>query len=464
MVIGGGISGLSAAYTIAKARRGGAPIEVTLIDSASRLGGVIQSEQIEGCHVEAGPDSFLAEKPEAAALARELGLGELLTGSNDSERRTYILHGGNLRPLPDGLMLLVPTRIWPVVTTRLLPFSSKLAMARDWFRRPRRDGPQDESVAEFVARHFGRAMLENIADPLLEGVYGGDSGQLSMRSVLARFWKMEREYGSLTRATLKAMKQRRQKSSAPLPLFMTLRGGLSQLTEKLAASLDPSGILVGRRVEAIERVEGCYRARLEDGTALEADAVILALPAHAAARIVSSLSPTLAGLFAQIPYSSAMTISLGFRAEQVAGLPAGFGFLVPAKEKRRLLACTFVHRKFPGSAPEGMALLRCFMGGSRDAEVLKVGDDEALSIVRRELSEILGLKADHLFVRIHRWPHSMAQYTVGHEERVRLIEQELENLPGIYAAGNAYSGIGISDCIRTGRAAAERAVSFVAAR
>jgi protoporphyrinogen/coproporphyrinogen III oxidase len=457
VVVGGGISGLSAAYTIARARKAGTQVELTLLEAASRLGGVIQSERVEGCSVEAGPDSFLVEKPEAAALARELGLGDLLTSSNDRERRTYILHHGKLCPLPDGLMLLVPTRLWPVVSTPLLPLSSKLAMAGEWFARPRRDAPEDESVADFVTRHFGRALLDNIADPLLAGVYGGDSGRLSMRSVLARFWKMEREDGSLTRATLRAVRQRRSSSSSTPPLFMTLRGGLSLLTGKLASELDPSGIWLGRRAQMIERKGSVYQVKLDDGMAFDADAVILSLPAHAASRLLTSLSAKLAGLLAEIPYSSAMTVSLGFRSEDVAGLPAGFGFLVPAKEGRRLLACTFVDRKFPGSAPEGKALVRCFMGGSRDPEVLGVSDAEALAIVRRELDEILGLKAEPLFARIHRWPNSMAQYTVGHEARVHAIEAELEKLPGIYVSGNAYSGIGISDCIRTGKAAAESA-------
>jgi protoporphyrinogen/coproporphyrinogen III oxidase len=286
---------------------------------------------------------------------------------------------------------------------------------------------------------------------------------LSMRSVLARFWKMERESGSLTRATLQAMKQRRSQSSSPLPLFMTLRGGLSQLTGKLASELEPSSITLGRRAETIEHAGGRYQLKLDDGSALDADAAIFALPAHAAARILSAVNPTLSGLLAQIPYSSAMTVSLGFRAEQVANLPAGFGFLVPAKEKRRLLACTFVDRKFPGSAAEGKALVRCFMGGSRDSEVLGASDSEALAIVRRELKEILGLTAEPVFARIHRWPSSMAQYVVGHEERVRAIESESGKHPGIYLAGNAYSGIGISDCIRTGKAAAEAALRLLTA-
>jgi oxygen-dependent protoporphyrinogen oxidase len=465
-VVGGGIAGLSAAYTLAKARHEGAPVEGILVEASTRLGGVIRSEQVEGCVVEAGPDSFLAEKPEAAALARELGLGDLLTGSNDPERKTYILHRGKLQPLPDGLMLLVPTRAWPMITTPLLPLSSKLTMVGEWFHTPRANAPEDESVADFVTRHFGRAMLENIADPLLAGVYGGDSAQLSMRSVLARFWKMEREQGSLTRATLAAMRTRRANAAAePPPLFMTLAGGLSQLTARLAAQLDPAAAHTGHCVVSVERASSDeprgLRVRLEDGTTLEAEAVILSLPAHAAARILSGINKTLSAHLAEIPYSSAMTVSMGFEADQLRDLLPGFGFLVPAKERRRLLACTFVHRKFPANVAKGRALLRCFLGGSRDAQVLGLSDDDALSIVRRELGEILGLTAQPLFTRVYRWPDSMAQYIVGHEERLRAIQAELEKSPGIYLAGNAYSGIGISDCIRTGRAAAEGALALL---
>ena len=274
-VLGGGIAGLAAAYTLARARQAGAPVEELLIEARGRLGGVIRTEHLEGFVIEAGPDSFLAEKPEAAALARELGLADSLLGSNDLERRTYILHRGRLVALPDGLMFLVPTRLWPMVTTPLLPLRSKLAMAAELFAAPPSQNSSqgsDESVSSFVRRHFGEAMLENIADPLLAGVYGGDSGALSVRSVLPRFWEMERKHGSLTRATLRAMRQRRKANAsgnaqpdsagtgaAPrsaLPLFMTLKGGLEQLTGKLAEHLEKTRVHLGRRVAGIELAPG----------------------------------------------------------------------------------------------------------------------------------------------------------------------------------------------------------------
>jgi oxygen-dependent protoporphyrinogen oxidase len=490
-VLGGGIAGLAAAYTLARAREGGAPVDELLIEGKDRLGGVIRTEHIEGFVVEAGPDSFLAEKPEAAALARELGLGDYLIGSNDSQRRTYILHQGRLVSLPDGLMFLVPTRLWPMVTTSLLPFSSKLAMAAELFaKRPagNSDRGADESVASFVRRHFGEAMLENVADPLLAGVYGGDSRALSVRSVLPRFFEMERQYGSLTRATLRAMRQRRKdraKSSgtspldsggtgaAPrnaLPLFMTLRDGLQQLTGKLVERLDMARVHLGQRIAGIEAAPGgpggaedrCsrrYEIFCEGGLAFDADAIILAMPTHECSRLLSPLHSTLGELLGEIPYSSSMTVSLGYAEGAREHLPPGFGYLVPRKEGRRMLACTFVHRKFNHRTPEGKALLRCFLGGSGDPDALSLPDEEVVSLVRQELKEILNFSFDPLFCRIHRWPASMAQYPVGHAQRLRKIQSRLEDLPGVYLAGNAYSGIGISDCIRTGRAAAQRAIA-----
>ncbi len=468
-VVGGGISGLAAAHALACARRGGAPVDEFLVEGCDRVGGVIHTESVEGFLLEGGPDSFLAEKPEAAALCRELSLGNSLMGSNDHDRRTYILLNGRLVPLPDGLMLLVPTRLWPMVTTRLLSLRSKIAMAAEWFTAPRADNADaDEAVGDFVRRHFGDAMLENIADPLLAGVYGGDSTTLSVRSVLPRFWEMEREYGSLTRATLAAMKRRRaapRKAAQPPPLFMTLKEGLGKIVSTLEGGLEKNRVHLRQRVLALEGGTGGagsrYTIRCEAGATHAADAVILALPAHQSAAIVSLLDPRLGDLLGEIPYSSSMTVSLGYGLEIAGKLPPGFGFLVPRRERRRLLACTFVHAKFPHRAPEGKILLRCFLGGSRDPGVLNLEDEKVVSLVRRELKEILGLGVAPLFWRIYRWPASMAQYTVGHWERIRKIQAGLLAHPGCYLAGNAFSGIGISDCIRMGQTSVANALRFL---
>ncbi len=468
------MAGLSAAHTLARARRDGTAIEVTLFEGRDRLGGVIRTERVEGFVIEGGPDSFLAEKPEAAVLAREFGLADQLLGSNDSERRTYILHHGRLVPLPDGLMLLVPTRLWPMVTTPLIPLAGKLAIAGEWFHSPPASRPADESVASFVQRHFGEAMVENIVEPLLAGVYGGDCRRLSVRSVLPRFWEMERKYGSLTRATLRARRERIRAAKEvhksgdparrqPLPLFMTLKDGLDQLVSALAERLENSQVKLGARVSSLGPPPSpghAYTIRLENGSTYEGEAVVLAMPAHECAKLISPFSASLATRLGEIPYSSSMTVSLAYDRGPRELLPPGFGFLVPRKEKRRLMACTFVHAKFNHRAPEGKALVRCFLGGWADPEVLNLSDPEAVALVRRELQGILGFHPEPLFWRVHRWPSSMAQYVVGHAERVRAIEAELEKLPGLFLAGNAYSGIGISDCARTGRVAAERALAL----
>lgn len=474
-ILGGGITGLAAAYTLARARQSGAPVEEFLIERGQRLGGSILTECIDGFLVEGGPDSFLSEKPEAAALCRELTLGDSLIGSNDAERRTYILHRGRLVPLPDGLMLLVPTRLWPMLTTSLLPLASKLSIVTELLTAPPRDAEQgaDESVASFVRRHFGDTMVERVADPLLAGIFGGDSDRLSVRSALPRFLEMEHKYGSLTRAALAIRKQRRRPATAAPPLFMTLKDGLGRTVEAITEHVESARIHLGRRVVTIECAAGPsaagpsgpgsnpYTLRSDDGGFYQADAVILALPTHECARLISPLDSALAETLAAIPYSSALTVSLGYHAPVARQLPPGFGFLVPRAAKCRLIACTFVHQKFGHRAPEGCALVRCFLGGVRDPGVLDLTDDQVAGLVRQELQSILGLSAEPRFVRVCRWPSSMPQYVLGHQERVATVHARLANHPGLFLAGNAYSGIGLSDCIRTGRAAAVSAQQFL---
>ncbi|MEJ2008929.1 MAG: protoporphyrinogen oxidase [Acidobacteriota bacterium] len=355
-VVGGGISGLTAAYTFAQARGKGVPVSEFLIEGNDRLGGVIRTERLEGFVLEGGPDSFISEKPEAAALCHELGLGNLLIGSNDGDRYTYILHKGRLVPLPEGLMLLAPTSARSILSSPLLPLSGKVMVATEWFVTPTKPRDSDESIATFTRRHFGKAMVDNIVEPLLAGVYGGDASSLSVESVLPRFREMEHRYGSLIRGALAAKRQmkkasKRKRSGVPenqssRSLFVTLKNGLDELIKALEARLDPSRIHLGQRVTAIERVEhhwkSPYRIRCEGGQAYETDAVVLALPVHECANFLAPLNADLAKAFGTIPYSSAITVNLAYDEEVLPLLPPGFGFLVPRKESSRLLACTFV--------------------------------------------------------------------------------------------------------------------------
>ncbi len=463
-IVGGGISGLTAAYKLAQARKRGLPVSEFLIEADNRLGGVVRTEHLEGFVLEGGPDSFISEKPEAAALCRELGLGDSLIGSNDDERQTYILHKGKLVPLPEGLMLLAPTRIRPFLKSPLLPLSSKLMLATEWFVTPTKPRDYDESIGTFVRRHFGKAMLDNIVDPLLAGVYGGDAQSLSVASVLPRFREMENQHGSLIRGAMAAKRKAGKAEQKGKSLFMTLKNGLGDLTSALETHLDPSRVHLGQRVVSIERIEhhwkSPYRIRCEGNQVYEAEGVILALPVHECAGFFASFTAELVDACRAIPYSSAITVNLGFDEGVAAALPPGFGFLVPRKERSRLLACTFVHRKFPYRAPQGKALLRCFFGGTRDPEITQLSNNEIILLVRQELRSILGLETQPLFSFISRWPSAMAQYNVGHKDRIMRIAGLIQKYPHLHLAGNAYSGIGLSDCIRTGQEAAEQGMDM----
>lgn len=450
-VVGGGIAGLTAAYYLARARQSGAPVEEYLLEASPRLGGALRTEWLEGCLVEAGADSFLTEKSEALALCAELGLAGEVIGSEDAQRRTWILHKGKLEALPEGLEFFVPTNLLALARTGLLSWREKLTTLRDLRVRPRERGA-DESVASFVERHFGRGVLERIAEPLLAAVYGGDIEQLSAPAVLPWLVELERRHGSLLRA-LRAAKKQATGLNQP-PLFSALRGGFEQLVGALQAKLAQERILCGRPGERVERAGAGYRLHFSGAHTLEAEAMILALPAWESARLLRDFDTELGSKLAKIPYSSSLLVALVYDKTALR-LRKGFGFLVPRKEGRRLRACTFVGQKFRHRVPPGREVLRCFLGGVGDEAVLDLSEEEAVTLVRKELAEILGVRAAPRAVQVFRWQKALAQYTVGHGERLRAIEQRLAQHRGLFLAGNAYRGIGVPDCIRSGREAAE---------
>lgn len=458
-IIGGGISGLSAAFHLERARRDGADIRYMLFESSDRLGGVMRTERVEGCLIEAGPDSFLSEKQSAAELCRELGIADQLVGSNDAHRGTYILVKGSLVEMPDGLQFMVPTKLWPTVMTSLFSWGTKLRMAREFFARPH-TANGDESAAAFVERHFGPEVVDRLADPLLAGVYGGSAERLSVRAVLPRFLDMEAKCGSLSRAMLAAMKKR--SSNGARPIFTSMKDGMQQLVDAVIAQLDPSTLRTSTRIKALGREGGEWVVLRQDSTEHRFDRVIVATPGYIAAELLRSVELRLATVLGETAYSSSVTVALGYATAGFDGRGGkredGFGFLVPRSEGKRLLACTFVHNKFPHRAPEDRLLLRVFLGGSHDPAVLEIPDEEILRIVCVELRQILGLTAEPLFSRIYRWERSMAQYEVGHLERVAEIERLRAALPGLALAGNAYHGIGVPDCIKSGLDAAAEAL------
>ncbi len=461
-IIGGGTSGLSAAITLERARHAGAEIEYAIFESAPRLGGVLLTEHVDDCVVEAGPDSFLTEKYWGLDFVRSLGLGDQLIGSNDAERITYILVKGRLVPIPDGLMFMVPTKIAPIISTPLFSWRAKLRFGREYFRGPAAnpgEDARDDTVAEMVERHFGPEMVERLADPLLAGVYGGSAADLSAAAVLPRFVDMERKYGSLSRGMLQARKQRAAAApgvtnATPRPLFTSLKDGMQQLVDTIVPQLAPGAARTGNRVVTVSRGDDKWMVAPEQGSPEEFDAVIMALPAPAAGRLLAKVSEPLAAELQQVPYSSSRVAVCGYDKHDLAPAPPGFGFRVPRSERRRILACTFVHVKFPHRAPPGRGLVRCFIGGWGNESVLDLPDDAVLAAVRKDLREIAGIAAIPRFGRVYRWRSAMAQYVRGHLARVQRIEELRRTLPGLQLAGNAYRGIGVPDCIATGEAAA----------
>jgi len=432
---------LSAAYDLTRAG-----VDCTVLEKQPRAGGVIETRVIDGCTLECGPDSFLSAKPAALDLIKELGLESEVIGSNDHQRTTYIWKHGKLVALPEGMMMIVPSRVMPMVKSPLLSWSTKIRMGLEYFRRPGES--RDRSVAEFVTDHFGRETLDYLAEPLLSGVYGGDPASMSVASVLPRFLQMEGKYGSLVRGVL-AFRGNPGRGPAG-PLFRTLKGGLSILVLALAAHVT----IHHGGVETVERAASGFRVRA-DGNWIDADHVIVACPAWAAATVVAGLVARLTELLGGIEYSSSLTLSLIYRAADFDGRRAGFGFLVPKKERQRLAACTFVGTKFSYRVPDDCMVLRCFFGGITDPGILNESDDALVDIARDELRRMLGLTAAPLSHVIARWPCSMAQYTLGHTQRIEEIRLRAGAIPGLHLAGNAYEGIGIPDCINTGRAAAK---------
>lgn len=470
-VIGGGIAGLAAAYELEKARATDPSVSYALFELRDRLGGSLASDFVEGNVLERGPDSFLTEKPAAAELCRELGLGASLIPSNDAARKTWIVVKNRLVALPDGLMFLVPTKLVPTALTPLFSLGTKIRMGLELLHPPR-PSLEDESVAALVERHFGREAVDRLADPLLSGIYGGDAAQLSARTVLPKLVEMEAAYGSLTRGMLAAHKRMRAamaartaanagsaKPAGPRGIFTTLRGGMQQLVDAVTAKLDPLALRLNTPVGAIERSADGWKVTCAGKTEVF-DAVIVASSAWAAGAMLSTVDAQLGQELEGIPYSSSITVNLVFDEKQLGELPEGFGFLVPASSGRAMLACTFAHRKFLGRTAPGKAVLRCFLGGMRNEALMGEPDSVLVATVRRELSEILGARiiGPHVepeHIQVNRWRRAMAQYAVGHQDRMKRINERVAALPGLKLAGNAYDGIGIPDCIRLGRQAAK---------
>ena len=457
-IIGGGIAGLSAALCLEIWRRSGTELEYVLFESANRLGGIIRTERTQdGFVVEAGPDSFLTEKSWMAQISRDwLGLGGQLIASNDAGRHTYILLKRELLPLPEGLQFFVPTRLAPVLKSPLFSAVTKARILWERFQRPRQ-ADADESVASLVSRHFGGAMVDRLVQPLLSGIYGGDADGLSAQHILPRLVTLERSFGSLIRGVRNSHSGKAAQGDVERkPLFTSFHNGMQQLVEAIAAQLPPANLRLGASVHQLSfrAAAGKWRVSTEHHGGEDFDGVVLAAPVRVAAVLLENTSAELAAELERVRSTSSIVLAFGYERAAIAGLPPGFGFLVPRREGKKIMACTFVHNKFSHRAPEGCGLLRAFLGGPESEAATHLSDAELLAVVRRELSEILKLRVEPLFARLFRWPHAMPQYEVGCAERMRRTQRLLEQLPGLALAGSAYRGIGVPDCMASGLSAA----------
>ncbi len=449
-VVGGGVAGLAAAHRLVE--RGA---EVSLVEAAARLGGTIHTEHAQGFVIEGGPDSFLTEKPWGVALCERLGLRDALVSTREDDRRTYVVRAGRLEPLPEGFLLLAPTDFPALARSRIFSWPGKLRMALDLVLP--RGTQEDESLASFVRRRLGREALERVAQPLVGGIYTSDPEQLSLAATMPRFLELEARHRSvilgLRAAGRAAPPAARGGAGARYGLFASLRDGMGGVVTAIAARLPAGCVRLGTGVTALRRVTDGWELRI-GGESLHVGSVVLATPAYVASELLAPLDSELGRLLAAIQYASSATVTLAYRTSDLPPL-AGFGFVVPAIERRTLLACTYASRKFPGRAPEGHDLVRGFVGGALRPELATLPDAELIAAVRGDIGAIVGIQAEPLFTRVHRYPRAMPQYAVGHLRHVGAIEGRVAALSGLALAGAAYRGVGFPDCVHSGEVAAE---------
>jgi protoporphyrinogen/coproporphyrinogen III oxidase len=476
VVVGAGIAGLAAALRIA---REAPAVDLVVCEAGARPGGVIATERggERGEYlIEAGPDSFLTEKPEALRFCEELGIASRLVGVQSAAARAYVLHRGRLTPIPEGFRILAPTRVGPCLRSPLFSWPGKLRMAMDWVL-PRGRPLPDESVASFVTRRLGREAFDRAAEPMIGTIYTADATTLSVAATMPRFLELERRYGSVIRGLLHARGGAQHEAARPAStadpqagrrfgMFATPLDGMQALVDAAVSRL-PAGVL--RLHTAVTHValapgERRYQVTLSGGEHLEVDGVIIATSSAAAARFLAEVDAGLAAMLNSISYASSASVTLAYRRTEVRHPLEGFGFVVPRVERRPILAASFSSMKFPGRAPADRVLLRVFLGGALSPGVLDRGDDDLVAIVRREMETLLAATAVPHFTRVHRHRAAMPQYLVGHLERVGEIEARVASHPGLALAGAAYRGIGVPDCVRSGESAADHVIAHVRSR
>ncbi|MHB0957499.1 MAG: protoporphyrinogen oxidase [Pirellulaceae bacterium] len=463
-VIGGGISGLATAHRLVELDPS---LSITLFEQSHRMGGVLETKRHDGFLLEWGADNFITNVPWAVDLCRRIGFEDQLVETDEQHRGAFVVRSGKLRRIPQGFIIMAPSRVWPVVSTPILSPWGKLRMAAEFFIRPRKDDA-DESLAEFVIRRFGQETYDRLVQPLIGGIYTGDPYKLSLQSTMPRFREMEKGHGSLIRAVMsqaaRQSKADRNSSGGRYSMFVAPRDGISSLIQALVDRLPSQTIQLNAGIRRLERVDGVGSWLLHTSDTSQPpqpfDAVVIATQAQAAAELVRPIERDLAEELSQIHHSGCCIVSLAYRRPQVAHPMDGFGFVVPAVERRKVISGSFSSVKYPGRAPEGHVLIRVFIGGALQEELLGLPDEQLVDIARSELGELLGVRGEPLFHRIARLPASMPQYYVGHRQRVAAIRQRAAAAGGLFLTGNAYQGVGIPFCIYGAEKVAERVCEY----
>ncbi len=464
-IIGAGISGLAAAYELTlKARRTGTPVDIKIFEKASSPGGKIITKKDDSYLIEGGPDCFIIEKPWALQLVKELGLEDELLNTSSRASGTFVFDNHALHRLPEGVMMMVPTKPLPFLASKLISWPGKLRMAGDLLVPKRKDGG-DETLASFVRRRLGREALDKLAEPLIGGIHAGNPENMSLLSTFPRFLEMEQDGGSLIIGMLKRqkkmvemMKKRPAPTGPKKTFFISMNDGLGRIVDKLSEVIGRENILLERDISQITPApKGGWIISETNREISPVDAVIITTEAYSAADLFREEMPRLSDLLAEIPYVSSATVSLAFPRQAIPHPLDAYGFIVPKIANRRIMAVTWSSIKWDHRAPEGMVLLRAFVGGAHRQELVATGDQEMLAMVREELNTIMNISSPPQKSWIYRWPRGMPQYIIGHLERLDAIDKITNDHKGLYLAGAAYRGIGIPDCINQGRQAAGRA-------
>lgn len=471
-IIGGGISGLATAFAIQEqAAAAGLSVRCTVLEAGTTWGGKIVTHRVGDLVTEAGPDSFLSQKPAGLELCAKLGLIHGLINTNETQKKAFVYSRGRLRELPEGLVVIAPHQIAPFLRSGLLSFGGLARMGLDLVlpaMRPREG--EDESLASFFRRRFGREAFERLMEPLMAGIYAGDAEQMSVAATFPRFLELEQQYGSVIRGMMAARQARSLEGSSGVKrtMFVSLKNGLADLVTALVDRVTRQGVVLrsacaveALRVRSHQLNRWMYDVILHDGGSLSAESVVLATPAYVSANLLRPLTPIAGGLLDMIPYASTATVAMAFPAPSVAHAVEGFGFVVPRIEGRDLLAATWTSLKWPHRAPPDQVLIRCYVGGVGREGILQLDENTLMTRVRSELADLCGLTAEPHFVEVNRWMKAMPQYTVGHLDRLKQTEAALSRYGGLVLTGAAYRGVGIPDCIRNGTLAAQRVVRHV---